>query len=224
MTEHGATADRGASGDVACPDDRRPRAARSRSSRAAGAWRCASSSTTGSRWSGSAVLVFFVLFCFLGPLFYHTNQIAGQPARSPTWPPGDGHLLGTDEQRLRRARPDHGRGADGARDRLLRRADRDGDRHALGRDRRACRAASSTAFMMRIVDMLLSIPLLFIVLVLATKYSATVLDAEPADRPVLVARSRRASCGARCSPCATRDFVSAARVMGAAARGLSSGT
>jgi ABC-type dipeptide/oligopeptide/nickel transport system permease subunit len=52
--------------------------------------------------------------------------------------------------------------------------------------------------MMRFVDILLSIPLLFVVLVLATKYSATVVRREPADRPVLVAGSRRAWCAARC--------------------------
>ena len=40
---------------------------------------------------GFAILIFFVLFCFVGPLIYHTNQLdtnldAGQPAalgRSP---------------------------------------------------------------------------------------------------------------------------------------------
>ena len=41
--------------------------------------------------------------------------------------------------------------------------------------------------MMRFVDVLLSIPFLFIVLVLATKYSGTVLSLEPAPRAVLVA-------------------------------------
>ncbi len=41
--------------------------------------------------------------------------------------------------------------------------------------------------MMRFVDILLSIPFLFIVLVLATKYSATVLEREPAARALLVA-------------------------------------
>ena len=42
--------------------------------------------------------------------------------------------------------------------------------------------------MMRFVDIVLSIPFLFIVLVLATKYSATVLDHQPAARLFLVAR------------------------------------
>ena len=68
--------------------------------------------------------------------------------------------------------------------------------------------------MMRIVDILLSIPLLFIVLVLATKYSGTVvrlslliglfswlIPARLVRGEVLTLR--------------TRDFVSAARVMGA---------
>ena len=43
--------------------------------------------------------------------------------------------------------------------------------------------------MMRFVDILLSIPFLFIVLVLATKYSGTVVEDEPAARPLLVAGS-----------------------------------
>jgi peptide/nickel transport system permease protein len=46
--------------------------------------------------TGAAVLLFMVLFSFLGPVFYHTNQVTtslSQVAR----PPGGTHLLGTDE-------------------------------------------------------------------------------------------------------------------------------
>ena len=47
-----------------------------------------------------AFLVFIVLFCFLGPLLYHTNQTNGQEAllnSTNNAPPGAGHPLGTDD-------------------------------------------------------------------------------------------------------------------------------
>jgi ABC-type dipeptide/oligopeptide/nickel transport system permease subunit len=161
---------------------------------------------------GVAVLVFFVLFCFLGPIVHPTNQSAFDPLNTDL-PPGGAHLLGTDEH-----------GFD-----------------ELGRIMAGGQTAIEIGFfsafiatvigtlwgaiaglaggivdgiMMRFVDILLSIPFLFIVLVLATKYSATVLDeslilglfswlipARLVRGEVLTLR--------------TRDFVYAARVMGA---------
>ena len=47
-----------------------------------------------------AFLVFIVLFCFLGPFLYHTNQTNGQEAllnSTNNAPPGAGHPLGTDD-------------------------------------------------------------------------------------------------------------------------------
>lgn len=41
------------------------------------------------------VLVFFVLFSFAGPVFYHTNQSVTNPL-GINQPPSDAHLLGTD--------------------------------------------------------------------------------------------------------------------------------
>ena len=55
---------------------------------------------------GVLVIVFFILFSFVGPLVYHTNQTLFNPLETDL-PPGHGHPLGTDQQRLRRARPDH---------------------------------------------------------------------------------------------------------------------
>lgn len=49
---------------------------------------------------GAAIIVFAVLFCFVGPLIYHTNQTDTQKAlltSTQNAPPGSGHLLGTDE-------------------------------------------------------------------------------------------------------------------------------
>jgi peptide/nickel transport system permease protein len=45
--------------------------------------------------AGVIIILLIVLFCFGGPLFYHTNQIATNLAVSNTGP-GPGHPLGTD--------------------------------------------------------------------------------------------------------------------------------
>lgn len=167
---------------------------------------------------GLAIIVFFVLFCFVGPLVYKTNQTLVEPLNS-NLPPGaasplGGHVgpLGTDEH-----------GFD-----------------ELGRIMLGGQAALEVGFyaafiatvigtlygaiagmsgrvvdgvLMRIVDIILSIPFLLIVLILATKYSATVLalsvllgvfswlvPARLVRGEVLTLRER--------------DFVWAARVMG----------
>jgi peptide/nickel transport system permease protein len=46
--------------------------------------------------SGLSILVVACLFCFIGPLLYHTNQVASSLAAS-NLPPGKGHPLGTDD-------------------------------------------------------------------------------------------------------------------------------
>jgi peptide/nickel transport system permease protein len=46
--------------------------------------------------AGLALIVFFVVFCFLGPLVYHTDQITTNLAGADQ-PPGAGHPLGTDD-------------------------------------------------------------------------------------------------------------------------------
>ncbi len=167
---------------------------------------------------GLGIIVFFILLCFVGPLFYHTNQSLTQPLQA-NLPPGAATAaggtagpLGTDEH-----------GFD-----------------ELGRIMVGGQAALEVGFfaalvatvigtlygaiaglagrvvdgiMMRFVDIVLSIPFLFIVLVLATKYSATVLSislllgffswlipARLVRGEVLTLRER--------------DFVAAARVMG----------
>ena len=45
---------------------------------------------------GAGLVVFFALFCFVGPLFYHTDQV-GTDLSQAYLPPGGGHPLGTDE-------------------------------------------------------------------------------------------------------------------------------
>jgi len=46
--------------------------------------------------SGCAVVLLLLLFCFVGPLLYHTNQTATN-LNLENMPPGNGHPLGTDE-------------------------------------------------------------------------------------------------------------------------------
>ena len=123
---------------------------------------------------GFAMLLFFVLFCFVGPLIYHTNQLSTNLIDA-NQPPSAAHLLGTDTD-----------GFDN-----------------LGRIMKGGQAALEVGFfaafvaitigalygavcgliggifdstLMRIVDVFLSVPFLFVVLILAVKYGATVLS------------------------------------------------
>jgi peptide/nickel transport system permease protein len=45
---------------------------------------------------GSGIVVLLALFCFVGPLIYHTNQVTVRLAIENS-PPGPGHPLGTDQ-------------------------------------------------------------------------------------------------------------------------------
>ena len=123
---------------------------------------------------GFAILIFFVLFSFVGPLIYRTNQLDTSLTLS-NLPPSGAHLFGTD-----------GQGFD-----------------ELGRVMKGGQAALEIGFfaafvaivigtlwgavsglaggvidstMMRIVDIFLSVPFLFVVLILAVKFGATVLS------------------------------------------------
>jgi peptide/nickel transport system permease protein len=161
---------------------------------------------------GLVVIVFFILFCFIGPLFDSTNQTLVNPLNTDL-APGGHYLLGTDEHGF----DEFGRIMLGGQTAL-----------EIGFFAAAIATVLGTLWgaiaglagglvdgiMMRIVDVLLSIPLLFLVLVLATKYSGTVvrlslliglfswlIPARLVRGEVLTLR--------------TRDFVSASRVMGA---------
>ena len=124
--------------------------------------------------AGLSIIVFFVLFCFVGPLIYHTNQLSTNLTEA-NQAPSSAHLLGTD-----------GNGFD-----------------ELGRIMLGGQAALEIGFfaafvaifvgalwgavsglfggiidsvMMRIVDVFLAIPFLFVVLILAVRFGATVLS------------------------------------------------
>ncbi len=123
---------------------------------------------------GLAILVFFVVFCFLGPIFYHGNVLQVSLIDSHD-PPGAGHPLGTDVN-----------GFD-----------------VLGQLMKGGQAALEIGFfaafvaitigalvgavaglagglvdtvLMRVVDIFLSVPFLFVVLILAVRYGASVLS------------------------------------------------
>ncbi len=160
---------------------------------------------------GVAILLFFVVFCFLGPLFYHgdTQQVSLINAHNP---PGAGFPLGTDAN-----------GFD-----------------VLGELMKGGQAALEIGFfaafvaitigalvgavaglagglvdstLMRVVDIFLSVPFLFVVLILAVRYGATVLSlslvigAFSWQVPARLVRGEVLSIR-------ERDFVHAARVAG----------
>jgi peptide/nickel transport system permease protein len=139
-------------------------------------WRLALREFTNSRLAviGFGLLIFFVLFSFVGPLIYHTNQLDTNDAIANFAPSGS-HLLGTDQQ-----------GFD-----------------ELGRIMLGGQAALEIGFfaafvaitigslvgavaglsggivdsaLMRITDVFLSVPFLFVVLILAVRYGASVLS------------------------------------------------
>ncbi len=160
---------------------------------------------------GLVTLVFFVAFCFLGPLFYHTDQSFTNPLNSDLAPTA-GHLLGTDDNGF----DEFGRIMIGGQTALEIGFFSAFIATVIGTIYGAVSGLAGglvDAVLMRFVDILLSIPFLFIVLVLATKYSATIFSeslilglfswlvpARLVRGEVLTLR--------------VRDFVVAARIMG----------
>jgi ABC-type dipeptide/oligopeptide/nickel transport system permease subunit len=160
---------------------------------------------------GLGIIAFFVVFCFLGPLFYHGNTISTNLVDT-NLPPGAGHPVGTD-----------GVGFDELA--LLMK----GGQAALEVGFMAavigitigalCGAVAGLAggvldsVLMRIVDVFLSIPFLFIVLIVAVKYGASVLGLSliiGAFTWLVPARLVRGEV----LTLRVRDFVSAARTAG----------
>ena len=164
---------------------------------------------------GVGILIFFVLFCFFGPLIYKTNQTATNPLITDL-PPSAAHPLGTDENGF----DELGRMMAGGQTAL-----------AIGFFASLIATVIGTLYgaisglagglldgaLMRFVDVLLSIPFLFIVLVLATKYHASVLELSlvlGAFSWLIPARLVRGEV----LTLRVRDFVTAARVMGGTRR------
>jgi ABC-type dipeptide/oligopeptide/nickel transport system permease subunit len=161
---------------------------------------------------GVAILVFFVLFCFAGPLIYH-GDVLNTNLNQTLMSPGAGHPLGTDDEGL----------------------------DVLGELMKGGQASLEVGFfsaliaigigalygalsglvgglldsvLMRIVDVLLAIPFLFVVLIIAVRYGATVLSLSliiGAFTWLVPARLVRGEV----LSLRVRDFVSAARTAGA---------
>jgi ABC-type dipeptide/oligopeptide/nickel transport system permease subunit len=161
---------------------------------------------------GVGVLVFFVLFCFVGPLVYHGNTVNTDLAAT-NLPPGPGHPLGTDnvgfdELALLM------KGGQAALEVGFFAA-------AIGITIGALWGAVSglaggvvDSVLMRVVDVFLSIPFLFVVLIIAVRYGATVLGLSliiGAFTWLVPARLVRGEV----LTLRVRDFVSAARTAGA---------
>jgi ABC-type dipeptide/oligopeptide/nickel transport system permease subunit len=123
---------------------------------------------------GVAVLVFFIVFCFLGPVFYHGN-IQNSDLTSVLEPPGPGHPLGTDNegfdvlgQLMKGGQASLEIGFFAAAIAIV--------VGALVGAVAGLVGGIVDAILMRIVDVFLSIPLLFLVLIIAVRYGATVLS------------------------------------------------
>jgi ABC-type dipeptide/oligopeptide/nickel transport system permease subunit len=160
---------------------------------------------------GVGLLLFFVLFCFCGPLVYHANLLSAN-LNIANSPPGAGHPLGTDDEGI----------------------------DVLGEIMKGGQASLEIGFlaaifaivvgalwgaisglvggivdsaMMRVVDVLLSIPFLFVVLIVAVRYGASVLSLSliiGAFTWLVPARLVRGEV----LTLRVRDFVSAARTAG----------
>jgi ABC-type dipeptide/oligopeptide/nickel transport system permease subunit len=160
---------------------------------------------------GVLTIIFFVLFCFLGPLVYHTNQTVTNPLITDL-PPSASHPLGTDNNGF----DELGRIMAGGQTAL-----------EIGFLAAFVATVIGTVYgavaglagglldgaLMRFVDVLLSIPFLFVVLVVGTKYSATVIEESlliGAFSWLVAARLVRGEV----LTLRVRDFVLAARVMG----------
>ncbi len=121
--------------------------------------------------AGVVVIVFFLLFCYVGPFFYHTNQTSASEAlfAPDNAKPGNGHPLGTDSSGFDIL----GRLMYGGQISLLVGFAAAAIASIFG----ALYGAISGFFgswldpvMMRIVDAFLSIPVLFLAIVLATVF------------------------------------------------------
>lgn len=167
---------------------------------------------------GLGVIVFFILFCFIGPLLHSTNQALTQPLNANLAPgaasPLGGHagILGTDENGF----DELGRIMLGGQSALEIGFFAAFISIVIGTLYGAVAGLSGRlidGIMMRLVDILLSIPFYLIVLILATKFSASVVKLSillGVFSWLIPSRLMRSEV----LTLRERDFVWAARVMG----------
>jgi ABC-type dipeptide/oligopeptide/nickel transport system permease subunit len=122
--------------------------------------------------AGLGVLVFFVLFCFGGPSVYHANVLSTNLAAT-NLPPGAGHPLGTDNLGFDEL-AELMKGGQAALEIGFLAAAIGIVIGALWGAMSGLAGGIADSIMMRVVDVFLSIPFLFIVLIVAVRYGASV--------------------------------------------------
>jgi peptide/nickel transport system permease protein len=184
----------------------------------AGATRLATRSFSEHRLAlaGLVIIVLMLLFCFVGPLLYHTNQLVTNLSNPVTAPPGHGHLLGTDPN----AFDEFGRLMFGGQSSL-----EVGITAAIVATAIGVIVGSVAGFfgglvdavLMRVVDTLLAIPLLLLLIVLSVQFSpgkyAMILVIGLVAWLVPARLVRGETLTLR-----TREYVQAVRVMGGGSR------
>jgi ABC-type dipeptide/oligopeptide/nickel transport system permease subunit len=162
--------------------------------------------------TGAGILLFFVLFSFVGPLFYHGNYLTSDLV-STNLGPGAGHPLGTNNQGYDELALLM-KGGQAALEVGFFSAVIAIGIGALYGAISGLAGGIVDAVLMRVVDVFLSIPFLFIVLIVAVRYGASVLSLSLLIGgfswlvPARLVRGEVLSLR-------VRDFVAAARVAGA---------
>ncbi len=166
---------------------------------------------------GGAIILFFILFCFFGPYFYHTDQIHLNILQSFD-NPGAGHPLGTDGDGF----DELGRIMKGGQSAL-----------EIGLLSSAIATFIGTlvgavaglvggivdATLMRIVDIGLSIPLLFAVLIIGQRYGAGIIGLSAVIGAFFWLAPARLVRG-EVLTLRVRDYILASRTMGASQQRL----
>jgi peptide/nickel transport system permease protein len=177
-------------------------------------WRLALREFTRNRLAvtGLGVLLFFVLFSFVGPVFYHGNYLTSD-LLSTNLGPGAGHPLGTNNQGYDELALLMKGGQAALEVGFFSAAIAIGIGALYGAIS-GLAGGIVDALLMRVVDVFLSVPFLFIVLIVAVRFGASVLSLSlliGSFSWLVPARLVRGEVLAL----RVRDFVSAARLAGA---------
>jgi peptide/nickel transport system permease protein len=162
--------------------------------------------------TGAGILLFFVLFSFVGPIFYHGNYLTSN-LLATNMPPGAGYPLGTNNQGYDELALLMKGGQAALEVGFFSAAVAIGIGALYGAIS-GLAGGVLDAVLMRVVDVFLSIPFLFVVLIVAVRYGASVLSLSlliGGFSWLVPARLVRGEVLAL----RVRDFVSAARVAGA---------
>jgi peptide/nickel transport system permease protein len=167
--------------------------------------------------TGTGLLLLLILFCFVGPLLYHTNQVATNLGIE-NMPPGPGHPLGTDQYGIDVL----GRLMTGGQSSLELGFAVGIATTVVGLLYGALSGMAGgavDAVMMRFVDTLLAVPTFILLIIVSVMYSLTlsviILILTTLSWPYTARLIRGQVYALR-----TRDFVQASRAMGANGRWL----